>query len=148
MNEYQKGAHTVYDIKYHFVWITKYRYRVLEGDIASRTREVIRQICQYRRITIIKGHMGNDHVHLLVSAPADLSPSKIMQYIKGASSRKIQQEFPDLRKRYWGQHIWAQGYFCATSGTVTDDLIKKYIENQKIEGPTDNFVIGDEKKSS
>ena len=148
MSEYHKGSHTVYDIKYHFVWLTKYRYKILEGDLANRLRELIRQICESRKIKIIKGHLGKEHIHLLVAAPPNIAPCKIMQYIKGVSSRRIQQEFPAIRKRYWGQHIWAQGYFCATSGTVTDEMIKLYIENQKLEGPTDNFSIVGENPST
>ena len=144
MSEYQKGAHTVYDIKYHVVWITKYRYKVLEGEIATRTRDLIRKICQYRNLAILQGHVGKDHVHLLISAPPDMSVSKIVQYLKGTSSRQLQQEFPQLQKRYWGRHLWAQGYFCATTGNITDELIKKYIENQNLEAPPDNFTVIEE----
>ena len=143
MAEYREGAHTVYDIKYHMVWVTKYRYQVMRGDIAVRARDMIRQICMAKEITIIKGHVSSDHVHLFVSAPPRLSVSQMVQYIKGKSSRLLQQEFSDLRKRYWGQHIWARGYFCASSGTVTDEMIKAYIEHQKIP-PKDNFSVSDE----
>lgn len=143
MTEYRKGAHTVYDIKYHLVWVTKYRYKVLRGEIGIRARELIRQICVAREIVIIKGHIGPDHVHLFVSAPPRLSVSQIMQYIKGKSSYQLQQEYPTLKKRYWGQHIWARGYFCASSGTVTDEMIKAYIEQQDVP-PEDNFRVADE----
>jgi putative transposase len=143
MTEYRKGAHTVYDIKYHLVWVTKYRYKVLRGEIGIRTRELIRQICVAKEIVIIKGHIGPDHVHLFVSAPPRLSVSQIMQYVKGKSSYRLQQEYPTLKKRYWGQHIWARGYFCASSGTVTDEMIKAYIEQQDVP-PDDNFRVADE----
>jgi len=143
MTEYRKGAHTVYDIKYHLVWVTKYRYKVLRGEIGIRTRELIRQICVAKEIVIIKGHIGPDHVHLFVSAPPRLSVSQIMQYVKGKSSYRLQQEYPTLKKRYWGQHIWARGYFCASSGTVTDEMIKAYIEQQDVP-PEDNFRVVDE----
>ena len=143
MTEYRKGAHTVYDIKYHLVWVTKYRYKVLRGEIGIRGRELIRQICVAKEIVIIKGHIGADHVHLFVSAPPRLSVSQIMQYVKGKSSYRLQQEYPTLKKRYWGQHIWARGYFCASSGTVTDEMIKAYIEQQDVP-PEDNFRVADE----
>jgi putative transposase len=143
MTEYRKGAHTVYDIKYHLVWVTKYRYKVLRGEIGIRARELIRQICVAKEIVIIKGHIGPDHVHLFVSAPPRLSVSQIMQYVKGKSSYRLQQEYPTLKKRYWGQHIWARGYFCASSGTVTDEMIKAYIEQQDVP-PDDNFRVADE----
>ena len=117
MNDsYGKGPHTVHDIQYHFVWVTKYRYSILTRDIALRMRDLIRQICEARNITILTGHVSKDHVHLHVSSPPGLAPSKIAQYIKGRSSRLIQQEFPHLRKRYWGRHLWARGYFCVTIG--------------------------------
>lgn len=67
---------------------------------------------------------------MLVSCPPNISVSQMMQYLKGRSSKKIQEEFPELKRKYWGQHIWATGYFCRTVGTVTDEMIKEYIENQ------------------
>ena len=99
-----------------------------------------------REITILKGHVSKDHVHLFVSSPPSLSPARIMQYVKGKSSRVLQQEFPSLRKRYWGQHIWARGYFCASSGTVTDEMIKAYIEQQSMP-PADDFKVSDEARA-
>lgn len=126
----RNGSHTTYDIEYHFVWVTKYRYKVLKGTVSYRLREIIRQTCEKNGITIIKGNIRMDHVHILVSCPPTMSPSKIVQLIKGRSSRLIQDEFPELKKRYWGQHMWAVGYFCRTVGTVTEDIIKAYVENQ------------------
>ena len=101
--EYRKGSHTVYNIQYHFVWVTKYRYHVLAGEVKLRVRELIRQICQQYDLLIEQGHMSKDHVHILVSAPRHLSASQIMQKIKGRSSRMLQQEFPHLKKHYWGR---------------------------------------------
>ena len=143
MPEYRQGAHTVYDIKYHLVWVTKYRYRILRGEIAERARDLIRQICMAKEITIVKGHVSPDHVHLLVSAPPRMSVSQIMQHIKGRSSRMLQQEYGTLRKRYWGQHLWARGYFCASSGAVTEEMIKAYIEQQR-QPPDDGFTVADD----
>jgi putative transposase len=131
----------VYDIQYHFVWVTKYRYHVLKGEIAERARELIRQSCMSRDIKILQGHISADHVHILVSSPPSLSPAKIMQYVKGRSSRMLQDEFSQLKKRYWGQHLWARGYFCATVGTVTEEQIRAYIERHEQEPFPDNFKI-------
>jgi putative transposase len=139
MVDYRTGGHSVYDIKYHFVWVTKYRYNVLKGEIAQRVREIIRQCCLVRGITIIKGSVGKDHVHLLISCPPTLSPSKVVQYIKGRSSKMVQDEYSQLKKKYWGQHFWARGYFCATVGTVNEEMIRKYIEGQQ-KGNGDIFV--------
>jgi putative transposase len=143
MVEYKKGSHTIYDIKYHFVWVTKYRYKVLDKSIGERLRELIRQGCQTMGITIVKGSVGKDHVHILVSCPTHLSPSKIVQYLKGRSSRLIQEEFPVLKKRYWGQHLWATGYFCGTVGAVTEETIKLYIENQEKQDIKEIFKVED-----
>lgn len=142
MAEYRKGNHTVHDIKYHFVWITKYRYHVLKGPIAHRLRELLRQGCESRDMTIIKGAIRPDHVHLLISCPPQLSPSKIVQYLKGRSSRLIQDEFTQLKQRYWGQHLWARGYFCGTVGTVTDEMIREYIEKHEDKGDN-TFTISE-----
>jgi putative transposase len=141
---YRRGPHTIYNIQYHFVWGTKYRYHILTGDVALRARELIRQACEARNITILKGHVSQDHIHLHVSAPPDLSPSKIAQYVKGRSSRLIQQEFPLLRKRYWGRHLWARGYFCATVGRVMENMISAYIEQQEVAPPKEVFKVTDE----
>jgi putative transposase len=143
MAEYRKGAHTVHDLKYHFVWVTKYRYKVLQGELGVRARDIIREVCMANEIIIIKGHVSADHIHLYVSAPPRLSVSKMMQYIKGKTSRRLQQEYPSLRKRYWGQHLWARGYFCVTAGSVTDEMIQAYIEQQD-KPPEDTFRVADD----
>lgn len=141
MDGYQTNGHAVYDIKYHMIWVTKYRYGVLKGRIGRRTRELIRQGCQARRITILQGSVGKDHIHILVSCPTSLAPSKIIQYLKGRTSRLLQEEFPELQKRYWGQHLWARGYFCATVGTVTEEIIRNYIANQGNDGKDEVFQV-------
>ena len=132
--EYSKSGHTAYDIKYHVIWVTKYRYKVLRGEVALRLRELIRQGCDARGMVIVQGSVGSDHVHLLLSCPPSLAPSKIVQYLKGRSSRLLQEQFTELKKRYWGQHLWGRGYFCATVGSVTEETIRRYIENQGIAG--------------
>ena len=126
---YRQGSHTQYDIQYHLVWTTKYRYKVLNGKVAERARELIRQGCEAKGITIIQGSIGREHVHLLVSCKPSMSVSQIIKYLKGRSSRLLQEEFKELKRKYWGQHLWAPGYFCRTVGTVTEDMIKEYIKN-------------------
>ena len=141
--EYRKSSHTCYNIKYHIIWCTKYRYQVLEKSIQMRLREIIRQTCEKNGIQIIKGNIGKDHVHILISSPPQHSVSKIVQMIKGRSSHIIQDEFPHLKKRYWGQHMWARGYFCGTVGTVDEETIKNYIETQDKLDTNYNFRIQD-----
>ena len=139
--EYRRSAHAIFDIKYHFVWVTKYRYKVLSGRVAERARDLVRQICQARDVVIVRGAVSPDHIHILVSAPTDISPAKLVQYVKGRSSRRLQDEFPELRKRYWGQHLWARGYFCATVGAVDETTIKRYIESQRWDEDEEGFRI-------
>ena len=91
-------------------------------------------------VNIIKGSIGKEHIHLLVSCPPSLSVSKLVQQLKGKTSRTLQIEFKELRKRYWGRHLWASGYFCRSVGTVTRNIIKEYIENQEDEYD-ENFKI-------
>ncbi|MBE8167271.1 MAG: IS200/IS605 family transposase, partial [Shewanella sp.] len=91
--KYRHGSHTKYNIEYHFVWVTKYRYKVLKGDVGFRVRELVRQTCEFLEIEILKGVISKDHVHLLISAPPNWSVSDIMKRIKGRSSTKLFQEF-------------------------------------------------------
>ena len=135
------GSHAVYDIQYHIVWTTKYRYKVLQGSIAERLRELLKQGCEARDIKIIRGSVGKDHVHMLISCPPTIAPCKIMQYLKGRSSKMLQEEFVELKKKYWGQHLWATGYFLRSVGTVTEETIKEYIENQGKDKIEDIFKI-------
>jgi len=102
--DYHYGSHIIYNIEYHFVWVTKYRYQTLKSDISLRVRELVRQTCEAFEITI------------LVSVPPNMAPSEIMRRIKGRSTRKIFEEFPKFKGRYWTKHFWAKGDFCATVG--------------------------------
>ena len=130
----------IVDIKYHFVWITKYRYPVLRGEVALRARELLRQGCEANNIRILKGSIGKDHIHMLLSCPTTMSPSEIVQKLKGRTSRLLQEEFHVLRKKYWGQHMWGRGYFCGTVGEVDQKTIENYIEHQG-EDDDDNFTV-------
>ena len=138
MKNYSKGSHTVYYHRYHLVWITKYRYRVLSGDLQVRVRDIIAQVSDELGITILNGVVSSDHIHLFCSIPPSISVSSFVQKAKGRSSRKVQQEFPDLKKRYWGKHFWGRGYFSSTSGNVTDEIINEYINNHVDAHKSDN----------
>ena len=105
IENYRKTTHCTYDIKYYLVWITKYCKPLITGQIAIRTRELIRMICQSNEVEILAGHVRSDHIHLLVSVSPHLSASKQMQYIKGNTSRKLQMEYKELNKQFWGQHL-------------------------------------------
>jgi putative transposase len=144
VNDYRKSSHTVYNLHYHFVFIPKYRKPVLRGDVAVRARDLIREICRALNIDILKGHVRPDHVHLLLSVPPHLAPSKVMQAIKGKSSNRLMRDFRALSKAFWGRHLWARGFFVATSGNVTDEVVAKYIELQGAEPQDDaNFQVSE-----
>lgn len=106
---------------------------------------MIRQVCSQNEVEILAGHVSVEHIHLLVSVPPHLSVSKIVQYIKGYTSRKLLMEYKELNKQYWGRHLWARGYFAASTGNITDEIIKQYIETQGLEENqgTDNFTVTD-----
>ena len=144
MENYRKSSHTVYDIKYHIVWITKYRKQILRADIAHRVRELTREICRANDVEIMKGNISRDHVHIFVSVPPHISVSHLVQSIKGKTSSKLLMEFKSLSRAFWGRHIWARGYFAASSGNVTDEVIIKYIEQQNIESPDGDFKTEDD----
>jgi putative transposase len=114
--DYRYGSHTVFQVEYHFVWVTKYPYKVLTAEVAERVRELVRHVCQTFEIRIVKDVVNKDHVHILVSAPTNMAPSAIMRRIKGNTSSRLFEEFPYLKKRYWGRHFCARDYFCATVG--------------------------------
>jgi putative transposase len=107
--EYRQGSHTRYKIEYHFVWVTKYLYAMLVGN--------------------------------LVSASPDISPSTIMRRMKGRTSRKLFEEFPQVRKRYWGQNFWARGCFCVTAGELTKEMIQEYLSHHFEPKPHDGFDV-------
>ena len=141
---YRKSAHATYDLKYHLVWITKYRKKVLKGAIGQRVRDLISQTCQQLDVEIVSGAVKPDHVHLLVSVPPQLSVSELVKRLKGRSARRVIEEYTEMRRLFWGRHFWARGYFAVSSGNVTDEVIKQYIESQGDEPPDraeDNFKV-------
>ncbi|GLS17833.1 IS200/IS605 family transposase [Labrys miyagiensis] len=141
MRDPKSGSHTVWDCKYHVVWVTKYRYPILGGDVGQRCRELLREISRGHEMTISAGAINRDHVHMLIGIPAQLSVSRAVQFLKGKSSHKLLSEFAGLRRRYWGQHLWGRGYWVASSGNVTDEVWKRYIEDQQPATPDDDFEV-------
>lgn len=142
MTQYRRGSHSLFKLQIHLIWITKYRYKVLQGDIALRLRELIRRICEEEKAEIQSGVVSQDHVHLLLSTDPSISVSRLVKFLKGKTSHKMQTEFPTLRKRYWGQHLWARGYFAVSVGTVSEETVRNYIENHlEGEGAEDSFRI-------
>ena len=140
--DYRKGSHTTYAIEYHFVWSTKYRRKALQGDVAERLRELVRQTCEAMEVKILSGVVSADHVHILVSAPPKWSPSDLMRRIKGRTAKRLMDDFPRLQKLFWGRHVWARGYFCVTSGALTKEKIEEYLKHHfEPRSGDDNFEI-------
>ena len=110
--------------------MTKYRYEVLGGDVGQRCRELLRETARAHEMVVHAGSINRDHVHMLLSIPPSLSVSRAVQYLKGRSSHKLLSEFAGLRKRYWGQHLWACTGF-SSSGNVTDDVWAEYIRTRR-----------------
>ena len=120
------------------MFITKYRKPMIRGDVAREVRDLIREICRGYDIEIVRGHVLPDHVHLLLDVPPKWSPSRVMQAIKGKTSHHLLQDYRKLRKEFWGRHLWARGYFVATTGNVSDEMVAQYIENQDVEAQDDD----------
>ena len=139
----RKGSHTVSRMTCHIVWSTKYRYKVLRGDLQVRCRELLIQVCDSQEIAILKGVVGSDHVHMHIEYAPKLNVSDIVKRLKGRSSRRLQQEFPNLKKRYWGNHFWASGYGAWSTGDITDKMVNDYLEHHRREVSTDNtdFIL-------
>ena len=143
MTEYhRKGSHTVSRLSCHIVWSTKYRYSVLKGDVQLRCRELLIQICEAEGVEILKGVVSSDHVHMHVEYSLKQSISFLVKQMKGRSSQKLQQEFPKLRKMYWGKHFWATGYGAWSTGNITDKMVNDYLEHhRKSNNDNDNFIL-------
>ena len=138
MRRYRTNSHSQYELKVHLIWVPKYRKRVLTGAVAERVRDVLRQISMEHEVHIISGKVSSDHVHMFLSYRPQLALSKLVQYLKGGSSRIMLQEFPRLRKQFWGRPLWARGYMAIGSGNITDDMVQKYIDEQEGEPIDDN----------
>jgi len=138
MRRYRLGAHTKTDLKVHLIWIPKYRKRVLTGQVALRARDILRQIAMEHELEVISGKISSDHVHMFIGYRPTHNVSKIMQWLKGISSRILLSEFAHLRKQFWGRHLWARAYLAVSSGNITDEMIQQYIEEQEGEPIVDD----------
>ena len=125
--QYATSSHCVYYHRYHIVWSTKYRYKVLIGDIRLRAREICRQVCGENGVEIVHGVLSHDHVHMFVSVPPKLAVADLVRKMKGRSSYKLQREYPELKKQYWGCKFWGRGYFSTTNGAITEHVVLQYL---------------------
>jgi len=142
MSKQRVNGHTVSRLTVHIVWSTKYRYAVLQGDIQERCRQLLIQICNTEDIVILKGVVSKDHIHMHLEYRPSQDISTIVKRLKGRTSRKIQEEFPVLRKKYWGRHFWAIGFGCWSTGNITDEMVNEYLEHhRKSSNDNDNFIL-------
>ena len=139
----RKSTHSVYSLKVHLVWVTKYRYHVLQGSIQRRCRDILRQVCDANDIRILKGVVSKDHIHMHLSYPAKLSVIEIVKRLKGRSARILLREYPRLQERYWGRHFWAIGYEAWSTGNLSDDLVQEYLSHH-VDYPNsdEHFLLG------
>lgn len=135
------GSHTLTKLTVHIVWVTKYRYNVLKWEIQTRCRELIMQICDSEDVRILSWVVGRDHVHMHIEYPPSLSISYLVQKLKWSTSRKLQDEFPELWKRYWWKHFWAIGYGAWSTGNITDEMVQQYLEHHRTPSNTDTNTI-------
>jgi putative transposase len=141
MKVQRRAGHTVSIMTAHIVWVTKYRYQVLRGDIQKRCRDLVKQICDAEDVRILKGVISKDHVHIHVEYRPSLSISDLVKRLKGRTSRRIQEEFPELGKRYWGRHFWAIGYGVWSTGNITDEMVQEYLEHHRDPSNSDDDTI-------
>lgn len=143
MATYRNSSHRVSNLSCHIVWVTKYRYAVLTGDVQKRCRDILVQVCNSEDVHILKGVVSKDHIHMHVEYPPSISVSDLVKRLKGRSSRLLQEEFPALRKRYWGRHFWAIGYGAWSTGVITDEMVQEYLEHHRDipNGNTANWIM-------
>ena len=139
------NGHSVSRLTAHIVWVTKYRYAILEGDIKIRCRTILIQICEAEDIQILKGVVSKDYIHMHIEYRPSQDISTIVKLMKGRCSRKLQMEFPELKKRYWGRHFWAIGFGCWSTGNITYEMVNDYLEHHRNPNSSDqaNFIIED-----
>ena len=127
----RRTKHAVYELKYHLVWIPKYRKHILSGEVSEYLKEVFQRIAEGYEFRIDTMQVVEDHVHIFVEAPPRYSPAQVVQVMKSVSAREVFRKFPKLRKQLWAREFWSDGYFVRSVGDkVTADIIRKYIEYQ------------------
>ncbi len=133
MSKYKKLSHVIYKCDYHIVWVPKYRYRVLKGEIKELVQHDISMLCEWKGCEVTELNVQEDHIHLVVSVPPKISISKLMGVLKGKIAIKLFKSYPILKQKpYWGNHFWARGYFVSTIG-LDEDKIIRYVKYQEKE---------------
>ena len=129
-NKTDSLAHTKWMCKYHIVFTPKYRRKIIYNQIRKDIGEIMQELCKYKGVEIIEGHMMPDHVHMLLSIPPKYSVSSVMGYLKGKSALMIFERHANLKYKYGNRHFWCEGYYVSTVG-LNEETIKKYIAEQE-----------------
>ena len=132
MDDYESLSHSVWDCKYHVVFIPKYRKKTLYGELRQRLGDVFRTLAKQKECQVVEGHLMPDHVHMLISIPPKYSVAQVIGYTKGKSAIHVARTFFDHKRNFVGQHFWARGYFVSTVGR-DEATIREYIRNQEVE---------------
>lgn len=125
-------SHTRWKCQYHIVFIPKYRRKVMYGNIKADVREILKKLCEFKKVQIVEGAVCADHVHICVSIPPKLSVSEFVGYLKGKSALMIFDKHPEVGSK-WDRSFWARGYYVSMVGNITEDAIKRYIQEQQEE---------------
>ena len=131
MARYRTGSHTKHRLLYHLVWIPKYRKRVLRGEISIRLKRLVYDACKMNGWWISELSVQEDHIHMIIQLNAADSVADAVKMLKGGTSRVIRKEYPELEEFLWGDSFWADGYFAETVGTVNEEIIRKYVREQR-----------------
>ena len=126
------GSGCVYNINYHIVYSTKYRKKVLVGEIAEKLKEINEKLAEDNGFILHTQEVMPDHVHLFITAHPKWSPSQIVKIMKGGSARKLFILFPELKRQLWRGHLWNPSYYVGTVGDITKEVVEKYIAMQKV----------------
>jgi putative transposase len=134
MSPIKRTSHAVYDLKYHMVWVPKYRKMILRGELAKKVKTTFQEICERYEFEIDTMEVKDDHIHLFLSAPPRYSPARVVQIIKSISAKMVFKQFPEVKKQLWGGEFWGDGYFVRSVGDkVTSEVIRRYIKYQQQE---------------
>ena len=126
----KKLSHSVYECKYHIVFCPKYRYKILQADVLNYVTEKIYRLCRQKEgVEVLELNVQPDHVHIVLSIPPKYSVSEVMGFLKGKLALGLCDHFPELKRRYWGRHVWSRGY-CVTTVGLDEEAIRKYVRWQ------------------
>ncbi len=130
MSDLRKLAHAVWQCKYHIIWCPKYRFKIMKGESHQSVDEILRQLCEWKKLELLEMNVQEDHVHMVVSIPPKFSVSEVVGFLKGKCAIKVFDKHLELKKRYWGRHFWAKGYCVSTVG-LDEEKVRRYVKWQQ-----------------